>query len=70
MIRYPDAMREADASQSAETAEVVQRRKDLIGLRGREDLLPALERARQMLRAFAGIPAPEFQGSLRRKPRY
>ena len=30
-------------------------------------LLPALDRARQMLSAFAGAPAPEFQGSLHRK---
>lgn len=53
-----------------EIAQNEQRSRELARLRDREDLLPALDRARQMLRAFAGAPAPEFQGSLRHKPRY
>ncbi len=39
-------------------------------LQGRTDLLAELERAREALRIFANGPAPEFQGDLRRRPRY
>jgi len=58
---------EADATQSHATGESEQRIRDLASLRGRDDLLPALDRARRMPSAFAGAPAPEFQGSLHRK---
>jgi len=58
---------EADTTQSHATFEGEQRIRDLASLRGRKDLLPALDRARKMLSAFAGAPAPEFQGSLHRK---
>lgn len=61
---------EGAAALAKEIAENEQRARDMASLRGREDLLPALDRARQMLRVFADAPAPEFQGSLRRKPRY
>lgn len=70
MVNFRDMKSEAGATQSRGAVEDDQKRKDLARLRGREDLLPELERARQMLRAFAGTPAPESQGSLRRKPRY
>lgn len=68
MINTPD--RTARPCTVAREGADVDQGKVLAPLQGRVDLLAELERSREALRIFANGPAPEFQGNLRRRPRY